>query len=389
MRSWPRHRFAWVPVLLVVGVVFLGLSFAAISTPLMWVILVVFSVLGWFCARRPRLGWVTLLPLLLCAEPSLSHSPLGDRVWTPGRLVARCGRNDGTRPIGFSADLAGPRYYSVTRLDEKLALVVGDRHSFWLARKSEGAFALETPSRARGNLWQGAAFARTIYFTKNHHFFRVERLDDGSERMTDFEAPDPPGKVEYDLAEPSYDPTGDRLFATELTGGGIRELSLRDGSRKRHLVGGFNLQLMRRSDGKLVGIDTARLIVFDPDADRIVEQHAAGIGTLGVDVCPVDGAVAITDMAGRVRIFERGPSGEYAFRGGISLRAPRRIAFSPDCSLLAVTSADDRTVWSIARVGLTIQRRFQVGPGLRDVSFVAPREIAVADACSATFLDAR
>jgi len=260
-----------------------------------------------------------------------------------------------------------------------------------MRRQPDGGFALESPSAARGNLWQGCVAGRAVHFVKNRHFFRVERLPEGSsppERFTDLPAPDPPGVVELDLAEPVCDPAHERLFATEVNSGGIREISLRDGTQRRTEVGGFNLQYMRRSDGMLVGIDTARLVVFDPDARRVLERHAAGLGVMGIDVCLADDAVAITDMAGRVRVFERAPSGEYRFHAGVSLSAPRRIAFSPDCRMIGVTSADDHTVWSLRRADLTVARRYQVGPGLRDISFVGPRQMAVADACMATFLDA-
>src|SRR5262249_48731409 len=155
---------------------------------------------------------------------------------------------DGERPAGFSSEMAVSRYYSVTQLDDDTAIVVGDRRSFWMKRRPEGGFALEKPSKARGNLWQGCVMGRAVVFTRKHHFFRIERLPEGStfpERFTDFEAPDPPGMIELDFAEPSCDPGSERVFATELVNGGIRELSLRDGSQRRFEVGGFNLQYMR------------------------------------------------------------------------------------------------------------------------------------------------
>jgi hypothetical protein len=391
VRRWPRRRWAWSPVAAAPFFAVLGLSFAAISTPIMWALLAGAAAVGVALARRGRLAFLALLPSVVCLEPALSHSPLSDRYWTPSRLAVRCAGNDGRRPAGFTPDMALSRYYSVTPLDDDLAIVVGDRRAYWMRRQAGGAFALESPSGVRGNLWQGCVAGRAVHFVKNHHFFRVERLLEGAgtvERVTDFSAPDPPGVVELDLAEPSCDPAHDRLFATEVNSGGIRELHLRDGSQTRTEVGGFNLQYMRRRDGMLVGIDTARLVVFDPDTRRVVERHAAGLGVMGIDLCPVDDAVALADMAGRVRVFERAPSGEYRFHAGISLAAPRRIAFSPDCRMLGVTSADDRTVWSLRRADLSVARRHRVGPGLRDITFVGPREIAVADACMATFLDA-
>jgi hypothetical protein len=388
-RAWPRRRLAWIPVALVPLFALLGLSFAAISSPAMWLALAAASALGFVAAPRPRLGWLAIAPMIVCFEPALSHSPLGDRYWTTARLAPRCAANDGARPEGFSPEMAVSRYYSVTPVDDDLAIVVGDRRSFWMTRRPGGGFALEQPSRARGNLWQGCVTGRTVHFTKKQHVFVVERGEGGApERFTDLRLPDPPGVTELDLAEPACDPAHERVFVTEVNNGGIRAISLRDGSQRRFEAGGFNLQYMRRGDGMLVGIDTARLVVFDPEAWRVVEQHPAGIAVMGIDVCPRDDAVAITDMAGRVRVFERAPSGEYRFHAGVSLFAPRRIAFSPDCRMIGVTSADDHTVWSLRRADLSIARRYRVGPGLRDLTFTGPRQMAIADACMATFLDA-
>lgn len=384
-RTWPRRRLAWLPLGMIPLFALLGISFAAISTPAMWVILAAASAAGFAAARRPRLGWVVIAPMIVCLEPALSHSPLSDRYWTTDRLAPRCAANDGARPLGFTPEMAVSRYYSVTPVDDDLAIAVGDRRSSWLARRPDGGFALDKPARVRGNLWQGCVMGGAVYFTKNHHLFRVDRLSD---RFTDVALPDPPGVAELDLAEPACDPDHDRVFVTEVNSGGIRAISLRDGSRRRFEVGGFNLQYMRRRDGMLVGIDTARLVVFDPEAGRIVEQHPAGLGVMGIDVCLRDDAVAITDMAGRVRVFERAPSGEYRFRAGASVFAPRRIAFSPDCRMIGVTSADDHTVVSLRRADLSVARRYRVGPGLRDITFTGPRQMAVADACMATFLDA-
>jgi hypothetical protein len=226
---------------------------------------------------------------------------------------------------------------------------------------------------------------RSIWLVKRHRFFQVERLADG-ERVSETASPDPPGVTEFDFAEPACDAAKQRVFATELVSGGVRELSLRDGTIQRHQIGGFNLQLMLRSDGLLVGIDTARLIVFDPDKDEVKHVRAAGLGVMGIDVCLSDDAVAVADMTGRVRLFERGTAGDYVLRGSRFVSAPRRIVFSPDCQVIAVTSADDRHVYALRRADLSTIHRFSVGPSLRDIAFTGPREVAVADACSATFL---
>jgi hypothetical protein len=390
-RTWPRYRFVWLPLAVVPFSFFFGLSFPAISTPTMWVLFVAAAVVGALAARRPRIGWLALAPVIVCAEPALSHTPINERVWTHERLEGRCASNDGARPEGFRPSMTVARYYSVTRLDDDLALLAGERGSHWLRRRADGRFAIEEPSRVSGNLWQGCLWGRSIWFTRKHLFLNVERRPDGAqehERITRIDVPDPPGMVEYDFAEPACDPDHDRLFATELVGGGIREVRVSDRTVQRHQLAGFNLQFMRRADGALVGIDTARLVVFDPDSKRTLEEHAAGFGLMGLDVCLADDAVAIADMAGRVRLFERAPSGPYRFVRGAALAAPRRIAFSPDCRLIGVTSGDDQTVWVLRRADLAVTGTYRVGPGLRDLAWVAAREIAVADACTATLLAA-
>jgi hypothetical protein len=387
---WPRHRLVWLPVLAVPLCPLIGMSIAAFSSWTMWLLLVLASVAGTLLARRPRLGSVALLPLLLSAEPAVGHSPLADRLWSVGRLTRRCARNDGTRPAGFSPELAGTRYYAVTRFDERLALVTGERNSRWLEARAEGGFVMREPSAVRGNLWQGCRLGRALVFTKNGRLFRVERQPDGTlphERVIETALPDAPGTPEYDLVEPVCDEANGRVFVSELVSGGLRELSVASGKQTRHQLGGFNLQYMLRRDGRLVGIDTARLIVYDPNTRRIEHQRAAGLGVMGIDLCTSDDAVAIADMTGRVRVFERDVAGTYQLRTSRAFTAPRRIAFSPDCTRLAITSADDRTVWLARRSDLATLRSHQVGPGLRDVAFLSPRLYAVADACSASFFD--
>jgi hypothetical protein len=171
--------------------------------------------------------------------------------------------------------------------------------------------------------------------------------------------------------------------------GGYLEIDPRtDATSWHHVVAGLNLQLVARSDGKLVGITTSRLVVFDPTTDRVTEELAAGVVAMGIDICASDGALAVTDFTGRLRIFEREPNGQYRFHAGAFLPAPRRVAFSPSCDRLLVTSGDDRRAFLVRRGDLGIERAYRLGPGLRDVAFLDENTPVVADACTASFLPA-
>jgi hypothetical protein len=138
----------------------------------------------------------------------------------------------------------------------------------------------------------------------------------------------------------------------------------------------------------LLGITTGRFVVFDPNTDRVLEEHPAGIVAMGIDVCNVDDGVVITDFTGRVRLFDRGPDGRYRFRAGTAFSAPRRVAFSPSCELVAVTSGDDRHASLLRRSDLSVVRTWSLGPGLREQLFLDDKTLASVDACTVSFLSA-
>jgi hypothetical protein len=118
----------------------------------------------------------------------------------------------------------------------------------------------------------------------------------------------------------------------------------------------------------------------------VTERSAAALGAGGLDVCQVDGAALVADYAGRLRLFKIGPTGKYELEQGVSLSSPRRVAFSPDCAWIAVTSGDDETAYVLRRGDLSVWRTFRLGPGLRDVVYTGPREVAIVDACSVNIL---
>ena len=394
VRFWfhtEAHRRCWIALHAVLVFFCIPFLFAAITTPVMWTLLVVVSGIGLWCAglKHPLPRVTVFLPLVLALEPTLSHSPLSDVRWTPSRLATRCAANDGRRPIGFEARLARSRYYAVTKLDDDLLLLSGERNlSRWLKRvPGTGRFRLEKRSAVRGNLWAGCTHGRSIWLTHRGAIYQVTRMPEGSpnhEKVTRF-AVDAGG--EPDFLSPVCDHRRGRVFVTEFTGGRLHELTLRTGAvRRRYLRPSIVVQMLHRSDGLFVGVDTARLFVYDPDRDHIVESHAAGIAVLGMALCGVDDAVAVADMGGRVRLFERRRKGRYGFVRGSWVNAPRRLAFSPDCTLLGVTSGDDQTVTVLRRKDLSVVKRYRVGPGLRDITFIGKRELVIADACTATFI---
>jgi hypothetical protein len=379
-----RHRLAWLPLHATIAVLALPMLFPAFSTWTMRVLLVLGAAGGWFAARRPRLALLALVPQLLVLEPMLGHSPLSDLVWTRGRLASRC---DG-RPVarGFPPELANARYYAVTAAGRDLFLVTGERFSFWL-RRAGGSFSFAGLSDARGNLWEGCPIGDSLFLVKRGFFVRVRPPQGGAaEQVVVTPLDDPPETRELDLIDAVCDADAGAVYVTELLGGGVRRIRLADGAASRlRGPGGLNVQLLRRSDGLLVGIDTARLFVYDPSADRVVSERRAGLSALGIDLCRVDDGVVVTDLAGRVRLFDRDGDG-YRFERGALMAAPRRVAFSPDCGHVAVASADDETVSILRRADLAVVQRFSAGPGLRDLVWADASHVLAADACGVEIL---
>lgn len=385
----PPHRRAWLGPYFVVGIFVLPMTFAALSSPLWWALELAAALLGWHLAARPRWRLLALLPTLLVLRPVLSHSPLGDRYWTPARLAARCDGNAGARAAGLDPTKFATRHYAITPVRDGLALFTSERASAWLRLDDRGRATLDAPISLRGNIWEGCVDDGTVWLTKRGQILRVDVPDDLTRAaVTTLELPDPPDiPRELDFADVVCGLADHRLLVTEVVQGGVREVDPATGAQHRIALGGANIQALRRGDGKIVGIDTARLFVLDPATHTLIWRGAAGVCVMGLDLCRADGRVALTDMAGRLRIFTRDGDG-YTLTDSLALRAPRRVAFSPDCTHLAVTSADDTTVSVLTTAPLELRAEHSLGPGLRDLAFVAPRTVAVADACMVTTLDA-
>lgn len=383
----PAHRRVWLAPYLLFVTLLLPMTFAALSTPAWWLATTLAALVG-FVAARHR-GWrvLALLPTLLIMRPLLGHSPLGDRWWTPARLADRCEANAGERAAGVDPQRFATRHYAVTPVRDDLALFTSERSSAWLHLDAHGHARLGESIPLFGNIWQGCLDAGTIWLTKRGLVMRIAIPDELAQTQVEtFEIPDPPEMPrELDFADAVCGLGEDRVLVTEVVQGGIRDIDVASGEQLRTQLGGLNIQALRRPDDLVVGIDTARLFVFDPDARALVWRESAGICVMGLDLCADDGRVALTDMAGRVRIYA--PRGEgYERVASLALRAPRRIAFSPDCTRLAVSSADDATVYLLASDPLELLAEHEVGPGLRDLAFVDARTVALADACMVTTL---
>jgi DNA-binding beta-propeller fold protein YncE len=125
-------------------------------------------------------------------------------------------------------------------------------------------------------------------------------------------------------------------------------------------------------------------MVFDPAEDRVIEHVPARFGGHGFALCPSSGAAAVADLFGRLRVFELDAAGHYQFAWGVSLFAPRRVAYSRDCTRIAVTSADDHRVFIIDATTHRVVDVLKLGPALREVASTGPREFSMSDVCSMT-----
>lgn len=403
IRSAPRHRRAWlVPVIGLLFVVSVPLSIMACATAWGWVALAAASGLALALMRVRFLRWAAVLPFAIFWQVIVSHGALGwAQIGTEDaafreQLLADCAKRPGRRPINLTADLLMP-YHGIIPFGDDLVLLTGEgandggmrgrtggrpAGSWWLRRRN-GAFEFQEPSHATGNLWRGCALDDTIWIARANHIVGVTRLPGGNAGHENVQRLRVPSS-DMDFGETACDPDHGRVYVTEALLGGMWEITPGGAEPVNHHVGGIWLLPKRRFDGRIVLTNTASLLVFSPDDDRVVEDRAAGFAILGFDLCPLDGAVAVADTMGRLRVFEMDPAGDYRFAWGVSLFAPRRVAYSPDCSHIAVTSADDHSVFLIDRATRRIVDTLQGGPALREVAATAEREFSVADICSMT-----
>lgn len=398
----PRRRWFWLIPLAVLALLTTPLSFAACATPLGWLVLVVVSVAAIGLSSRRFLRWTAVLPLLVLWQVVPNHGALFfSQVGTADpayreRLLGECARRAGKRPANLTADLIMP-YHGINVLSEDLVLLSGEgpndggmrgmtggrRAGSWWLRREDGAVRFDTPSSATGNLWRGCQLDGTIWMARANQIVGATRPTGDAtapEQVTRLSLP----STDMDFGETACSPERGRIYVTEALQGGMWEVAPNGGDPRRHQIGGVVLLPKRRFDGRLVLTSTASLIVFSPTEERVTERVGAGVANIGFDICSSDGTVAIADATGRLRVFALDAAGHYQFAWGLSLFAPRRVAYSPDCSRLAVTSADDHSVNIIDAATQRIVDVRHAGPALREVAATGPREFSVADVCSMT-----
>jgi hypothetical protein len=390
VRWW--HRLWLIPVVALGAIMItpIGLSYGATIGE--WVLLVLVAVSSSLLRRVPVLRWTGLLPFVIVSYLVPRHTYTSMFVDDPGfreQLFAACAHVDGVRPRNLSPDLVMP-FHGINLVNDDLLLLTGEGRfdgsiieSWWLRRK-DGRWEFESPVRYAGyNLWRGCKLDGTIWMGMNGRLKGVKRLPEGSEKVEEvYDAPIPAS--DYDFGEAACEPDRGRIYVGEASKGGLWETD-RDGSNpRRHHVGGIVMLSERRFDGRIIVDNSGSFLVFDPDEQRVIERVPAGLADFGFDVCDKDGSVAVPDALGRLRIFELDASGHYRFAWGLNLFASRRVAFSWDCSRLAVTSADDRHVYIVDAASRQLVNVFNTGPALREVMATGPREFSITDACSMT-----
>ena len=399
----PFHRRLWlVPVVGVLIIMTSIVSLASCASLDRWLLLTVIVGLSATLIRFPFLRWTFFLPYIVLAEVVFSHGTLSfaqvgtDEPAYRDELLEECARREGTRPANLRPDLLMP-YHGITVWNDEFTLLTGEgpydggmrdhtggrpAGSWWL-RRTEGAYRFEIPSGATGNLWHGCMLDHTIWMARANFLVGATLLSTASvpdEQV--FRVRVPAGDM--DFGEVACSPEANRLYVGEATQGGLWEIASDGTDARRHPIGGIIILPKRRFDGKIVMTNTARLVVFDPAESRVVESIPAGFFLSGLDVCERDGSVVVADIAGRIRIFQLDHAGRYELGWGLSLFAPRRVAFAPDCSHIAVTSADDHRVYLVDGSARRVSKTFSAGPALREVVATGPREFSVTDVCSIT-----
>lgn len=389
----PRTRLLWVPFWICSLALPAAVAPLGMALPEKWITMVFVGVLGWWGAVRPWTKWLAFVPMIIAMHPVMTAhgGPLSDRIWPKSALAPRCASNDGVRPSNFTIERASTHHYAVTPITSDLLVLTGERGAYRLRRGDDGSFAFIGDFVFAGNLWQGSLGEGMVFFTHRGSGMVAATATDlefsegraSTRQILDI----PDAGSELDLLDAVYEPTTRSVFVTELVRGGLWEAPLTDESMHYYPLHAFYLQAVRRNgDAMLVGISTTELLVFDPRSKQVTERSPAALGAGGLDVCQTDGAAVVADYAGRLRLFTRSAEGSYRFDRGVSLSSPRRVAFSPDCEWITVSSGDDETVYVLRRADLSIWRTFRLGPALRDVVYTGAREVAVVDACTVNIL---
>jgi hypothetical protein len=365
-----------------------------------WGALCLASALGVVLVRRRFHAWAMALPMVvLLALPWIEHGFNWDN--DPVRLAERCAANDGERPSNVETGQFDPFYYGVhffppdwillmgeTPLDGRfMNLSHGGKGSWWLKKGPDGTVSFWGASQVTGNTWTSCMLGGDAWMVRARMLYQVRPPGaDGRETVNRF----PVLITGFDAPDTACDERMNAVFSSDLVDGRLFELSPRTGGRVERRADAVSdrggIMIVRELDGRLVMLDFQDLIVYALDEARVVQRTPAVIASSSFAMCRQDGAVAVPDLAGRLRLFKVDGAGGYQFDWGVDLFAPRFARFSSDCAFIGVTSADDRRVWIIDRAAHEIVKTFELGPAIRGAAFIGPRQLAVADACTVSVL---
>ena len=306
-----------------------------------WVALCLLSGLGCRLVRYRFMRWTVILPMIvLVAIPAAQHE---------GRdgadLAARCAANDGERPTNLEADQLVARYYGLHYFPPDWLLLTGEtpndgrfmglshggRGSWWLRKGENGQLSIVGASEATGNIWTSCTLDGVRWFIRAGMFMMVKPPGaDGRETIQRFPFP----MDGFDAPDTACDVRTGSVYASDVLDGRMVEISPRTHGQPRQredsvsIRGG--LMSMRERDGRLVMLDFQDIVVYAPADARVLHKTPAAIASSALTLCQSDGAVAVPDLAGRLRVFRLNADGGYEFDWGLSLFAPRFAEFSPD-----------------------------------------------------------
>jgi hypothetical protein len=412
-RQLRRGRFVmivWLPVLFLQSL----LSLRACPDTWQWVALISASGLGSLLVRFRWFRFAIALPaVVLIYIPGLNHA--NATLWHGHRLIDRCAANDGRRPSNLTGDLIAPIYFGAEPFPDGSWLLTSHRGSAntvigsfpisapgigatgsmvpaqfgpgttWLRRRGPSDFVLGdgVPLAPDGHYWLSCRVGNQIWFPSGSHCLSSIGPDPlaGGTRINEV-CKEGLDDQEFGIA---CDSEGGKVFFKKFADGALLVLNTQTGVVRHHraaLAGIGGTMTRRDRDGALLVATVPELNSYDPLAEKILSRTGAGLVPMGVAVCQSDGMAAVTDFAGRLRLFTLDAQGRYEFAWGINLFAPRSVAFAPDCRHLAVGSGDDRHVWLVDLAARKVQATYNVGPSLRRVTFPASNELAVVDACT-------
>jgi hypothetical protein len=411
---WARRvRWRHGPWLVIIAVAMLlvsALSWRSYLRVSRWILLAATSGIAFACVRRRRFWPAVLAPFLVLAEPNWMRTPLAALIWGEAQLADACRSNDGARPANATDDLNGI-YYGVTKVDDEHVFVSGHRlfgevpailHAcLWAARQGE-AFTVEHFSAMLAHrmvqhagwsnpfvwvetdrLWNTCVLDDYVFVADHRDVMGVRYLGPGSRMFEKLVSVDPAvARAPLDSLSLGCDASRHTLLMGDEVNGQVHEWSPTDRTMRDFAFDGARLEPLPLKDGRLVVVDQTRLTLFDRDRAQVLQQLTAGAEIVNARLCESDGAVATADALGRLREFKPDSSGQYRFAWGLSLPAPAHLAWSPDCTHLAVASDDGSSVFIVDRETRTVGRTFHVGPGLGSVAFMGPKELVAADSCT-------